>query len=213
MTDTLQENEKIGQLLLREGLISDEELSSILTYQARQSKYRPIGQILTHCGFVTKERLRDALLAHKKQVMIGMILVRMGIITENQLVQALRAQLSSKKKIGQILLELNFVTRAQLVDALYLQLDFVAIELGTDLPDKDLFSKVNIAFLRNKRVVPLCYDQVQRTLSVLMEDPSDKETVYDLEKVFGTKIEPLALHNNPIESLLDRLLDIWHTPV
>lgn len=213
MTDAPQENEKIGQLLLREGLISEDELASILAYQARQSKYRPIGQVLTHCGFVTKEKIRDALLAHRKNVMIGMILIRMGIITEDQLVQALRAQLNTKKKIGQILLGLNFVTRDQLVDALYLQLDFVALDLGADLPDKDLFSKVSISFLRNKRIVPLYYNQVQRTLSVLMEDPSDKETVYDLEKVFGTKIEPLTLHNNPIEGILDRLLDIWHTPV
>jgi len=212
MTDRTEENPRIGELLLRDKLITQGELETVLAYQARQPKYRPIGQILTQCGFVSKQQLRGVLTKHVKQVLLGVLLVRMGFITEYQLEEALRAQQGTRKKLGRILMDMKLITRSQLIDALYLQLDVTGTDLDAGLPEKELLNKVSASFLRSKRVVPLRYDGKRRILTVLMEEVSERETVEDLERALGITIEPLALHDAPIESLIDRLFDVWGAP-
>jgi hypothetical protein len=45
---------------------------------------------------------------------------------------------------------------------------------------------------------------------VLLEDPTDQETIADLEKLFKADAEPVALRTGNIDHLLDEILDMWH---
>ena len=209
MHDSSQDEKKIGQLLVRQGAIDSTQLAQALTMQAQDATYRPLGEILRMLGFVTGRALHDVLLRYGKQIPLGELLVKMGIISHHQLTQALEAQAGSTKKLGQILTEMGFVTRSRLADALCGQLGISGMEPGESLPDSELLGKVSITFLRSKRVMPLRFDRDNRLLTVLMEDPTDRETVMDLEKAFKAEVEPIMLLTGSVDDLLDEPPGMW----
>jgi hypothetical protein len=140
---------------------------------------------------------------------LGELLVKMGVITNYQLTQVLFMQEHSPKKLGQLLAEEGFVTRSNLVGAICVQLGISGIDEKSVVPDKDLLDTVNVAFLRKRRVMPLKYDKKSRILTVLMEDPTDREAIADLEKLFKADVEPVMLRTGAVDNLLDELFDIW----
>jgi hypothetical protein len=211
MHDLSGDDKKIGQLLIREGVIDGTQLAQALTIQAQDAMYRPLGEILRMLGFVTGRRLRDVLLRYRKQILLGDLLVKMGVLSPHQLVQALEARVTSTKRLGQILTEMGFVTRSRLADALCDQLGISGMEPGESLPDTELLAKVSATFLRNNKVVPLRFDEDNRLLTVLMEDPTDQETVMDLEKAFKAEVEPIMLLSGSVGDVLDESLDTAHS--
>jgi type IV pilus assembly protein PilB len=204
------EDKRIGQLLVKEGLINERQIEQALTVQAQESIYKPLGEILRELGFISRRKLHDVLLRYQKQIQLGEILVKMGIISDYQLMQALSRQEQTSKKLGQLLAEENFVTRSNLVGAICVQLGISGIDEKSVVPDKDLLDTVNVAFLRKRRVMPLKYDKNSRILTVLMEDPTDRETIADLEKLFKADVEPVMLRTGAVDNLLDELFDMWH---
>ena len=213
MQDQSPDSTKIGQLLLREGAIDGRQLEQALTIQAQHATYRPLGEILREPGFVSRRTLHDVLFKYRKQIPLGELLVKMGVIFDYQLLQALKAQEHSTKKLGQILVEKGFVTQSYLAYAISMQLGISRIDPGTALGDKALLGKVNTTFLQSKRVIPLRYNKDNHVLTVLMEDPTDKETIMDLEKIFKADVEPVMLRAGTIGDLLNGLLDIAFVPL
>ncbi len=76
-------NGKIGEVLVRQGLLTKRELDGMLSYQQSQSIERPAPGPLR----------------------LGEILISTGTITRRQLDDALRKQASSRKKLGEVLME------------------------------------------------------------------------------------------------------------
>ncbi len=206
-----EDEKKIGQLLIRQGAIDGTQLAQALTIQAQDAMYRPLGEILRMLGFVTGRRLRDVLLRYRKQILLGELLVKMGVLSDHQLAQGLEAQVGSARRLGQVLIEMGFVTRSRLADALCDQLGISGMEPGESPPDTRLLARVSPAFLRNKKVVPLRLDEDNRLLTVLMEDPTDQETLMDLEKAFKAEVEPIMLLSGSVGEVLDRPLGPVHS--
>lgn len=92
-------NERLGQVLVRLGLIANDELDAVLRLQTGEIPMPP-GQI--------RERLGEILVHNRK-------------ITRAQLEEALRQQRFSRDQIGQILLAAGFITPADLDQALHIQ--------------------------------------------------------------------------------------------
>jgi len=210
MQEQAKEGKQIGRLLVKEGLIDEAQLEQALKVQEQQQTYKPLGEILRQLGFVSGRKLRDAILKYQKQIPLGELLVKMGVISEFQLTQALFLQKHSTKKLGQILAEKGLVTRSGLAEALCVQLGISGIDKTAVVPDRSLFENVNASFLRRRKVMPLKYDKETRVLTVLVEDPTDKEAIADLEKLFKAEVEPVVLRTGNIEHLLDEILDMWN---
>jgi type IV pilus assembly protein PilB len=210
MQEQLIETKRIGQLLVKEGLIDENQLQQALALQEQQATYRPLGEVLKELGFISRRKLQDVLLKYRKQIPLGELLIKMGVISEFQLMQALLARERGSKKLGQILAEKGYVTRSRLVDAICVQLGISGIDEKSATPDKKLLENVNATFLRKRRAVPLKYDKERRVVTVLLEDPTDKETMADLEKIFRAEVEPVMLKAGNIDHVLDEIFDMWH---
>jgi hypothetical protein len=211
MGATSLNDSRFGRLLVQEGIIDDDKLQQALSTQEGKTEYRPLGDILRELGFVSPRKLRDMLLRFKKQIPLGRLLVKMGVITEEQLKEAVAAQGRSSKKLGSILIEKGFIRRTLLAEALCIQLGVACTNVAECQSDRTLLEKVNIAFLKSRKVMPLQYDQKANTLTLLMEDPTDQEALADLEKIFKATVEPIMLRDGWIEYLLDDFLDVWHS--
>lgn len=203
-------DKRIGQILLGERLLTQEQLKQALTAQAQERIYKPLGETLKDLGFVSSSDLRAILTKYRKQILLGELFVNMGIISKDQLDQALSAQKSQKKRLGGILVDLGFVTRSQLIDAICVQTGVQGINLRDTVADRELVGTFNTAFLRRKRVLPLRYDRDSNVLTLLLEDPSDTEALTDIKKMVKAEIEPIVLRDWSIGHLLDDILDLWH---
>ncbi|MBM3266167.1 MAG: C39 family peptidase [Candidatus Sericytochromatia bacterium] len=92
-------NEKLGEVLLRLGLISADELSAVLDWQHEHSYNSAkavrfmLGEILVASKVITRDQLKSALETQKlTKRQIGDILVEAGLAKPNHIAEALRIQ-------------------------------------------------------------------------------------------------------------------------
>ncbi|MGQ9569922.1 MAG: hypothetical protein ACUVUQ_03580 [Thermodesulfovibrionales bacterium] len=98
LQEAYKTGEKIGEVFKRLGLLSEQELNGLLTFQKNQSEPQTIklrlGQLLVDTGHITPEQLQNALnqqrlIPHKK---IGELLVEAGYVTQEQINHGLKLQ-------------------------------------------------------------------------------------------------------------------------
>lgn len=200
---------KIGELLVKLGYLDEKQLEQALLVQREQVKYKPLGEICKDLGFVSEAVLRDILFKYRKQILLGELLRKIGVISGDQLNEALQEQKKSGGKLGQILVKKGILISSVLIDSLCIQLGIAQIHPKKDYVDRDLFNKANHAYFQNKRVVPLHLDKEKRILTIVMEDPTDSETIGDLQKMFNATIEPAICPSGGTEFLLKEIFDVW----
>jgi hypothetical protein len=113
----------IGELAVRDRLISRDQLEDVVNFQAQAGFNQPLGSLMLEKKLLSKEQL-DSLLKRQKEVLaeyekalsvsglFGRIAIEVGLITEKQLAEAIRRQLAADfegkhTKIGQILLAMK----------------------------------------------------------------------------------------------------------
>ncbi len=55
----------------------------------------------------------------------------------------------------------------------------------------------------------MSFDRTNRTVKVVMEDPTDSEAIDDLQKMFGADIEPVICSPGEVDLVLSRAFDVW----
>ncbi|HXX93446.1 MAG TPA: hypothetical protein VEN81_07415 [Planctomycetota bacterium] len=113
----------IGELAVRENLLSREQLEDIVSLQEKTKFSQPLGALMLEKQLLSKAQL-DSLLRRQKQVIVdyektvsvsglfGRIAIERGHITEHELAAAIRQQLAldgegKRHKIGQILIHMK----------------------------------------------------------------------------------------------------------
>src|SRR5690242_7990481 len=112
---------KIGELLLKDGLITPEQLQEALATQKRQSVYMPLGEICVEMKLLSRDQLKALLSKHHKRIPLGELLINLGLVTAEQVQESLQAQKSSGKKLGAVLIEKGFLHENALISALNMQ--------------------------------------------------------------------------------------------
>ena len=200
---------RVGELLVKLGFLDERQLEQALTVQREQTRYKPLGEICKELGFISGQVLRDILFRYRKQILLGELLRKMGVISEDELNEALQEQKKSGEKLGQILVKKGILTSSALIDSVCIQLGITKIHPKKDMIDRDLLNTANESYFRKKRVVPLRLDKDKRILMVVMEDPTDSETIGDLQKMFNAAIEPALCPSGETELLLKEIFDVW----
>jgi len=105
---------KLGQILISEGYITQEELKQGLSEQDLR-----IGQVLVQAGHISMDQLNQALDRQKKDHMrVGEILKEMGYATDDDINWALDQM---KRRIGRVLLDMGLITDYDVDRALMIQ--------------------------------------------------------------------------------------------
>lgn len=209
MLEKPSDNAKLGELLVRNGLISEGQLQHALLVQQVQAVYKPLGEVCKDLGYISRTDLRQALDRYRKRIPLGSLLLKIGVITDLELQTALASGRFSEKRLGEVLVKKKLITQSALSMALAIQLTLPTIAPDPILIDTKLLHTVNAKFLYQKKVLPVRYNKDEGVLTVIMENPLDVETVADLEKIFKTGIEPAILASGEIKDMLDALLDPW----
>ena len=179
---------KIGDLLVNKGFIDKEQLDKALSVQKTLKDYKPLGEVCVDLKFISRLGLINFLRKYHKGLYLGDILTNLNLINEDQLHQALEKQKVSGEKLGKIFIEEGLITDVDLIDALSKQLSVPKISPDVDIIDKKLLKRINFSFLQRNIAIPAF--RHEDTITVIMADPLDEESILNLEKHFKCKIEP-----------------------
>ena len=118
---------KLGELLVRSGILAAEELDDALSVHAETG--RPLGEILVERRLISPPKLVDMLALQRGWRPLGEVLVAKGLITEADLDAALAEQVQSGQPLGEIITKRGLLTAATLARALAAQYE---LELETE---------------------------------------------------------------------------------
>ncbi len=181
---------KLGELLVREEVITPAQLGDALSLQAQLTTYVPLGHILVAEKVITRERLKLYLQLYRRSSRLGEILVNSRLITGEQLAVALAQQRHTGQPLGETLGRLGYVTEEQLRRALCVQLHIKFFDLDAIPLDHSLRTLINPRFAKKCLVVPVA--RVGHTLVVAMDDPTRTVVIDDLRSSIGLGIEVIT---------------------
>jgi type IV pilus assembly protein PilB len=194
---------KLGEVLLAQGLITEEQLLIALRECRRNGM--SLGATLVQFKFITNEDLTAVLgeqihLQQKKR--IGEILIEQGFINNEQLEKGLEEQKISKMLLGKCLVKLGFITEAKLVDVLSAQLDIQHVVLQQFNFSPTLLRIIPEEMARKYKVIPLF--ERNGVLTVAMVDPTNLRIIDHLKFKAGREIDPVLATEKSIITAIEK---------
>jgi type IV pilus assembly protein PilB len=129
---------------------------------------------------------------------LGDILVERGFISDEQLQEALRRG----KRLGEALLEMGALSADELNWALSELLGVPYVEFRDEMVDLELSRTMPEELLRRHLAFPVL--RVDRELTVIMADPTNRQGILELEARSGAKVIVAIAAREAILHLLDR---------
>ena len=176
----------LGELLLREGLVTEGQLTRALRAQEASPDGTPVGQLLVEQGALSPADLEAVLHRYHKKYRLGDILVETNVISETQLQLGVDHHRRTGLRLGDALLQLGFVNEEMLKLALCTQLDVAFVDLDRFSIDRSLAALVPKAFAQQHRILPVA--RVDDVLTVALADPTDGWVAENLEAMTGCQV-------------------------
>jgi len=194
----IQKRLKLGEILLKNKVISEEQLNKALEIQ--EASHRLLGEILIESGYVSKDKL-DFILSRQAGVKLGEALLNDNLISYQQLQDALKLQSETTLSLGQILINTGLISEDKLLGALSEQYNIPYVELSHYPINPEAFSKVPIDILRRYNVLPI--DIKGNFLILATADPMDIIAQDDISFLSGMYIDIVLSSSDEIKSYLD----------
>jgi hypothetical protein len=195
---------RLGELLVREGLITLEQLAEALQVQGLLPAHTALGQILLDQRVITPKQLNFVIDKYRKRPRLGDVLVRARLITEDQLKAALEQQRRLGLRLGDALVQLNLVSEIEMRRALSTQLNVAFVDLDALPVGPPLASLIKKSYAYKHRVVPVV--KLVDGVVVCMDDPTDRAVLKELEAFAGG---PVTVVTSTRASLRNALVRIY----
>jgi hypothetical protein len=195
----------LGDLLMREQLVTRGELEAALEIQAREAEPRQIGEILVDQQVITRRQLNVVLDKYHRKYRLGELLVLTHAITEEQLERALAHQKRSGLRLGDALLVLGILTEEQIRRALCKQFRAAFVDLDAAAIDPDVAALIPREYAAQHRAVLVSRDDGR--IRAALDDPGDLETIEELAFLTNCQIEVVTSTAAAFDRALSRAYD------
>lgn len=194
---------KLGEILLAQGLITEEQL--VIALQEHKRTGVSLGTVLVKLGFIKDDDLSSVLgqqiqLDQKKR--IGDILREQGLISEEQLIKGLEEQKKSGLQLGKCLTKLGFIAEDKLLDVLSAQLDVQHVVLENFTFSHDLIRVIPEEMAKKYKAIPL-FEQ-EGVITFAMADPSNLRTIDHLKFKTGKEVEAVIATEKSILDAIEK---------
>ena len=182
--------ERIGDLLLKDQLVTQEQLAAAAVEQTGLRQKR-VGDILVEQQIVSAEQLMQAIEQQAKMPMvrIGEALLALDLVTAEQLEQALVQQRDDRSvPLGELLVRKGVISRAQLQSALARKMGYPVVDVDRFAIEPDAVRKLPFAVAKRLEMLPLVLRDGR--LVVAMEDPTRREAIDEVEFITQLKVVP-----------------------
>ena len=175
----------LGQLLLRQGVLDEDQLAHAMAEHKRTGLM--LSKILSRLGMVSNETLTNILgsqMQSSTKMRIGEMLLAQGYITQEQLDKALETQKTSGKRLGRTLVDLGYMPEERLVEILSRQFEVPYVKLDNFNIDPNAYTFLPEDMCKQYKVVPLFVQegederrQVRSVMTIAMTDPTNMRTI------------------------------------
>jgi type II secretory ATPase GspE/PulE/Tfp pilus assembly ATPase PilB-like protein len=196
---------KVGELLVEQELISQEQLSEALDLQ-KIFPAQTVGQLLCKLGFIRESDLSAFLDQKNKRRKLGDILIENGLIDKQKLSHALDLSNRINISLEKAILKLNFIEEASLSKAIASQYDLPYTQINPQDLHLELASYISKAYASKQRIVPISKNG--NTLTLAMVHPLKLYDMRELEDSIRLKIISTIATETSIARSLERLYNI-----
>lgn len=134
---------------------------------------------------------------------IGEMLLSAGIVTEEQLARALEYQAKEGGRLGSSLVKIGAIDEDVLATFLAMQRGTDTISLSKRLIPREVLTLVSTATAYRFGAIPV--SRADKTLTVVLVDPEDREALKTLERETGCQIRSQIAPQTSIYDALKRL--------
>ena len=193
------------RVLLHSGIISAEQLETVLRIQRAEEK--PIEDILVKHSMISISQLDTAIkLQESKQNRLDEALIELEIISSDDLKIARGLQKHERRTLGEIIVDLGYANEESIYSCYALQLGMPYISLS-QFSDKPGLAKLLPSELAYKHsIVPV--DIVGRVLVVAALEPLSDKAKSEIEKEAGYKVMSVCTSHQDIETALEQYYSI-----
>ena len=134
---------------------------------------------------------------------LGEMLIDSGFLTEEKLKEALLEQKKAGLKLGQFLTRLGIVNEQQIIDLLSRQLNLQQYHPDDYPLDMDLIRLIPIEVAQKYQIAPL--KKKGRLLTIAMVDPLDINALDSIEVLTNAEVEPVVCSEREVNQLINSL--------
>lgn len=207
------ENGMITKLLLKERIISSDQLAYATRVRSKMTTSKTMIDSLLDLGYLTRDVLQETLRNNRVDIRLGDFLVELGYLRETDLKQALGMQreAANKQRLGEILITRGFIEERSFLEALSYQLGYPLIELTFVAIDRTLLSIIPLAICRELDMIPVRREE--SFILVALADPLDQKAHDSANKFLGDKAKFAIASKESIISTLKALERTTNQPV
>ena len=198
-----QGTSKIGELLLRQGVIDEDQLKHAMSEHERTGL--ALAKILVRLGMVSEEVLTNILgvqMRNSTRMRIGELLLKHGFITEEQLNKALEEQKRTGQRLGRTLVTLGYMSEERLVEILSAQFEVPYVKLSNFNIDPEAHNKISEDVCRTYKIVPLFF--TDRVLTISMTDPTNVRVIDIVKFKSQMDVDIVMASEKDVMSAIDR---------
>ena len=196
---------KVGELLIEQKLISQEQLQEALELQ-KVFPDRSVGQLLCKLGFVKGSDLSFVLDQKNKRRKLIDILLKGALIDQQQLSHALEVSKKSNISLEKTFLKLRFIDEEQMAQAVASQYDLPYVLINRFNLDLSLSHYISAAYAQKQRIVPI--SKIANTLTLAMAEPLKNHEIRELEGSIRLRIISVIATETSIFKALKHLYHI-----
>jgi type II secretory ATPase GspE/PulE/Tfp pilus assembly ATPase PilB-like protein len=196
---------KVGELLIDQGLISQEQLREALELQ-KVFPDQPVGQLLCKLGFIKESDLSFVLDNKNKRPKLVDILLAAGLIDQQKVTHAREVGNQSNLTLEKALLKLNYVEEEALSKAIAGQYDMPFVHVNVSDLDLGLARYISAVYAQKQRIAPI--SKIGNTLTLAMAFPLKAHDLRELEDSIRLKIISAIATESSITASLKRLYNI-----
>lgn len=196
----------IGELLLRQGIIDEDQLKHALSEQERTGIM--LSKILVRLGMVSEDTLTNILgvqMQSTTKMRIGEMLMAQGYITEAQLDKALEQQKVTGQRLGKTLVSLGFMPEEKLIEILSIQFEIPYVSLSNFSFDPDVVKYLSEHVCRGYNVVPLFVNAKEKILTIAMSDPTNMRVIDIVKFKAQMDIDVVMASEKDVTAAIERL--------
>lgn len=196
----------IGELLLRQGIIDEDQLKHALSEQERTGIM--LSKILVRLGMVSEDTLTNILgvqMQSTTKMRIGEMLMAQGYITEAQLEKALEQQKVTGQRLGKTLVSLGFMPEEKLIEILSIQFEIPYVSLSNFSFDPEVVKFLSEHVCRGYNVVPLFVNTKEKILTIAMSDPTNMRVIDIVKFKAQMDIDVVMASEKDVTAAIERL--------
>ncbi len=173
----------MGQALVAEGIITEEQLKRALRIQSLLEQPKHLSDVLIELGYATRQAINQAITKHGGNLRLGDLLLEQGIVTPEVLNSALALQKERGIRLGQALIELGAINERTLLRNLAHQMGVPFIEPEFPMIDPRLLQGVSPTYLQKYNFIPFSKEE-DGSITVVVSDIHNEQVKQAIQDIF-----------------------------